>query len=634
MCGICGTLNFDLTQPADKRLLQRMCTALAHRGPDGEGIYCQGPIGLGHRRLSIIDLSDHGRQPMSNTSGSLWIVFNGEIYNFHELRQDLQAKGYVFSSGTDTEILLYLYETEGVKCLERLRGMFAFAIWDERNKSLFVARDRVGEKPFFYVANEQFFLFASELNALLQHPGIGSAIDPVAIHHYLTYQYVPSPLCALQGVRKLPPAHYLICKDGRVEVERYWQLAYLPKIEVRNRRQQADLEVELLDRLRESVRLRLVSDVPIGAFLSGGIDSSAVVAMMSKLSPTPVKTFAIGFGETAYNELPYARLVARQFQTDHVEFQVTPDLSGLLEKIVAHYGEPYADSSAIPTFCLCQLASKYVKVILTGDGGDENFAGYRRYLANQYAEKYRAVAHLLGSKAIQSILQKIPSGGSHHSLWWRLQRLAAHVAQPKETRYLGWICHFDNEQKQQLYTEEFKRAVGAVDSATLLLSNYQAAQASDSLDATLYADVAMYLPDDLLVKTDIASMASALECRAPFLDHQFMEFAAKIPSNLKLKGNQGKYILKRALRNLLPDQIRRRPKVGLGVPLDSWLRNELKPFAYDVLLSKNCLQRGYFRPAYVEKLLREHCTGQWNWHYQIWNLMMLELWQQAIVKRM
>ena len=631
MCGICGKLNYNTGNSVEESLLRRMTSVLVHRGPDDEGIYIKGPVGLGHRRLSIIDLSQAGHQPMANEDGSIWVVYNGEIYNFIELRESLEKKGHRFRSRTDTEVLLHLYEAEGVNCLQKLRGMFAFAIWDGRKKLLFLARDRLGQKPLFYKAGHKSFLFASEIKAILQDPEIKREVDPVAIHHYLTYQYVPSPFCAFKGINKLPPAHYLICRNGKVELSRYWKLSYLPKHPVHTTHQRKALEEELLERFKEAVRMRLISDVPLGAFLSGGVDSSAVVAMMSQLMDRPVKTFSIGFDEKEYNELPYAKMVADRFRTDHTEFKVKPNAMEVLPKLIWHYNEPYADPSAIPTYYVSKLAREHVTVSLNGDAGDENFAGYGRYAANEVSRRYGRILRAFTPPWIQSILSKIPSGQDQNQIVWRIKRFSEELNKSPELRNLGWLCHFDNEKKVELYTDDFKDQIQGVNSNDLILEKYREAEADDFIDATLYADVMMYLPDDLLVKVDIASMANSLETRSPFLDHALMEFVARIPVQLKLKGTQTKFILKQMMRKFLPNEILYREKMGFGVPIDHWLRHDLKTMAFDLLLSETAMNRQYFNPVYVEKLLIEHCSGKRDWHYHIWNLLMLELWHRMFI---
>ena len=631
MCGIAGKLNLDPAQPVDEALLRRMCRALRHRGPDDEGVAVLGGIGLGHRRLSIIDLSPAGHQPMRNDDGTVWLVFNGEIYNFSELRVELEASGARFRSRTDTEVILRLYEREGVECIHRLRGMFAFAIWDARRRTLVLARDRLGVKPLFYRLSADSLIFASELKAILEDPDVAREVDPVAIHHYLTYQCVPAPFCAFKGISKLPPAHVLTWRDGRVDLQRYWKLSYLPKHAAATAREERDLEEELRRRFEEAVRIRMVSDVPLGAFLSGGVDSSAVVAMMSRLSDRPVRTFSIGFDEQAYDELPAARQVANRFQTDHTEFRVRLNAMEVLPSLVWHFDEPYADASCIPTYHVSQLAREHVTVVLNGDAGDENFAGYDRYVANELAHRYRALAPVLSNGLSRALLDRLPNGHDAMSVPWRMKRFAEQLAKSPQQRNVGWLSQFDNVQKRELYSEGFLASVRDVDSERLVLDRYGEAEAEDFVDRTLYADVMTYLPDALLVKVDIASMANGLEARSPFLDHELMEFVARIPPRLKLKGTRTKIILRRAMRDVLPREILARGKMGFNVPLDTWLRHGLRELAHDLLLSRGSLERGYFRPAFVRRMLEQHASGRRNWHSQIWNLMMLELWHRTFI---
>ncbi|MBA3019134.1 MAG: asparagine synthase (glutamine-hydrolyzing) [Proteobacteria bacterium] len=630
MCGICGKINFN-QKPIEDSLLRRMTACLVHRGPDDEGIYIKENIGLGHKRLAIIDLSPKGHQPMSYANGRYWIVYNGEMYNFKEERELLEKKGYHFISRTDTEVVLALYQEYGAECLQRMRGMFAFAIWDKREKTLFLARDRIGEKPLFYYLDDSCLIFASEIKAILQDPTIERRPDMTAISHYLTYQDVPAPFSAFKGIKKLPPAHYIVCRNGKVDLKRYWKLSYLPKFSVETPSGEKELETEILDKLREAVKIRLVSDVPFGAFLSGGVDSSAVVALMSELMDEPVKTFSIGFKEAAYNEVNYARMIAERFNTDHTEFIVEPNALDILPELIWHYNEPFADSSAIPTYYVSKLAREHVTVVLNGDGGDENFAGYGRYAANEMALKLGKIFSPSLVKALLPLIMKFPHGSDPDNFFWRLKRFLQEFILSPELRNGHWLCHFTTEMKQEILTDDFKSSIEDIDSFGLLLEKFREAVAEDFLDKALYADVMMYLPDDLLVKVDIASMANSLEARSPFLDHRFMEFVAKIPSRLKLKGTIGKYILKKALTNILPDQILKREKMGFGVPIDHWFRNELKGMAYDTILSKKALDRGYFKKEALRKILDEHSSGKWNWHNHIWNLLMLELWHQMFI---
>ncbi|MBI5167598.1 MAG: asparagine synthase (glutamine-hydrolyzing) [candidate division NC10 bacterium] len=642
MCGICGKLNFDSENKVDRDLLRRMTEVLYHRGPDDEGIFIDGPIGLGHRRLAIIDLSPAGHQPMANEDGSIWIVFNGEIYNFQELRLILEDKGHRFRSNSDTEVIIHLYEEKGTDCLRNLRGMFAFALWDAKDRTLFLVRDRLGKKPLFYYVDKNAFLFASEPKAILQDPRVKAEPDLEAIHHYLTYGYVPSPYSAFKGIRKLPPAHYLLLKDGGLHIERYWKLSYakkrsgdpslgwVPRGQGSGEKAEEEICQEILDRLREAVKIRLISDVPLGAFLSGGIDSSTVVALMSELNSEPVKTFSIGFQEKEYDELKYARLVAQRFGTDHHELTVKPDAVEVLPKLVWHYNEPFADSSAIPTYYVAQVTRKYVTVALNGDAGDENFAGYERYLANQLACLYEKIPSML-REGMEWAVQRTPDSGRPKGLLHRTKRFFEAISEEPRRRYSRWISHFNNSRKEELYTDEFKARVGPIDSVELLLKAYTASDAHDFIDATLDVDVNMYLPEDLLVKVDIASMANSLEARSPFLDHLFMEFVASLPSHLKLRGRTTKYIFKKAVKGLLPGGVIDRPKMGFGVPIDHWFRNELREMAYDVLLGHRAMERGYFRRDSVQKLLDEHTTGKASWHYLLWNLLMLELWHRMFI---
>jgi asparagine synthase (glutamine-hydrolysing) len=626
MCGICGKINLN-NEPIDKALLRKMTSCLSHRGPDDEGLYIKGNVGLGHRRLSVIDLSQFAHQPMSNEDGTIWIVYNGEIYNFPALREDLIKRGHVFRSRSDTETIIHLYEEHGTGCLKYLRGMFAFAIWNDKDKSLFLARDRIGKKPLYYMHSKDSFAFASEIKSILWDDNFQRKPDYTAIHHYLTYQYVPSPWTAFEGIKKLPAAHYLVLKNGNIEVKRYWKLSYLPKHTIKEK----DLKAEIIERLKEAVRIRLISDVPLGAFLSGGIDSSTVVALMSGIMKEPVKTFSIGFKEEKYNELGYARMIAEKFRTDHTEFIVEPKAVEILDKLVWHYNEPFADSSAIPTYYVSKLAREHVTVILNGDGGDENFAGYGRYKANQVSGFMHSFVPLPLARLVYPLVRLIPHGKDPDNFFWRLKRFLQEYTNTPELRNAQWLCHFTTEMKEDIYTDDFLCRFANTDSFELILNRCGEAEADSFLDRVLYADVMMYLPDDLLVKVDVASMANSLEVRSPFLDHEFMEFAAGIPAEMKLKGLTTKYILKEALRNILPDEVLFREKMGFGVPIDYWFRNELKGMVYDTLLSEKAVSRGYFKKESIKKILDEHVSEKWNWHNHIWNLLMLELWHRMFI---
>lgn len=628
MCGISGILYYDTSRQVENALLQRMIRSLRHRGPDDSGHWRQGNIGLAHTRLSIIDLSPLGHQPMSNEDGTVWIVFNGEIYNFQELRDELIARGHTFRSRTDTEAILHLWEEEGQGCVERLHGMFAFAIWDSRDQTLFLARDREGQKPLFYAALADRFVFGSEIKAILQDPEFEARPDLPAIHHYLAYQSVPAPYCAFEGIEKLPPAHTLRVDSRGISLRRYWKLSYRNQFSINGKNDLEVLQEEIITRLREAVRIRLMSDVPMGAFLSGGIDSSIIVALMAGLMDQPVKTFSIGFTQEEYNETHYARMVADRYGTEHHQFVVTPDAEAIFPELIWHYNEPFADSSAIPTYYVSKMAREYVTVVLSGDAGDENFAGYPRYQHRgaQHIKKSRILAILSRFASPEQLWKAFISNGSWRNSFRRLK-----ASQQQKYLYYLHITHFNELYQAQLYTPAFRQHLGDLATVDLLYDKYQQSDARHFLDATLDVDFSLYLPDTLMTKMDIASMIHSLEVRAPMLDHQFMEFTARIPPELKLKdGTIGKYIFKKAVEPYLPHEVIYRPKMGFGVPLDHWFRNELKELAYDTLLSQRAADRGYFRPAYIESLLDRHQQGE-SWQYLIWNLLILEFWHLMFI---
>ena len=628
MCGIYGIVYKNPERTVEADLLRKMGRVLNHRGPDYNGIWTNKNAGLGHTRLSIIDLSPLGNQPMPNENQTVWVTFNGEIYNFPEIKDYLLAKGHQFRSRTDTEVIVHLWEEEGAACVKRLRGMFAFAVWDDTAKTLFLARDRVGKKPLFYADLPDRVMFASEIKAILQDPAFTREVDIEAVHHYLSYQSVPAPYCAFKGVKKLPPAHCLLIRNGGEQPACYWKLSYADKLSVPDEKALAGLQEEIIERLREAVKVRLMSDVPLGAFLSGGIDSSIITALMAGLMNQPVKTFSIGFEHDEYNELPYARMVAERYHTDHHEFIVKPEAQAIFPELVWHYNEPFADSSAIPTFYVSKLARQHVTVILNGDGGDENFAGYPRYTntgdyALQPGPAYLLKRWLKQRCSLYAFMS--PADG--------LVKNARRFLALNQERLLYYyrITHFHELYKRGLYTAEMKQLTGRALSVDIMLDKYRAAEAADFLDATLSLDFGLYLPDTLMPKVDIASMAYSLEARSPFLDHTFMEFAARIPSDLKLKdGREGKYILKKAVEPYLPRDLIYRPKMGFGVPLDHWFRHELKDMAFDTLLSKRALERGYFKRDYIEQMLQRHQRGE-QWQYLIWNLLMLELWHLMFI---
>lgn len=629
MCGIDGILYYDRKKIVSERLIERMNSVICHRGPDDGGMYVNANVGLGFRRLAIIDLSPTGHQPMCNENESVWIAFNGEIYNYLELREELINKGHTFRSRSDTETVIHLWEEEGERCVEKLRGMFAFAIWDSNRNALFLARDREGKKPLYYAPLHDRLLFGSEIKTILADPDFKAEPDLQAIHHYLAFQSVPAPFCAFKGINKLPPAHTLLWKDGKYTLRRYWKLSYAKKRSVRTIRDELALQEEIIERLREAVKIRLMSEVPLGAFLSGGIDSSIIVALMAELMDQPVKTFSIGFTHEEYNELPYARMVAERYGTEHHEFIVTPDATDIFPELVWHYNEPFADSSAIPTYYVSKMAREFVTVILTGDAGDENFAGYPRY---QFDGDYQLSNKL--SFAWKRFDKNNPLTNSFfdpNDSLGTFKRLAG-LSQEHLLYYLR-ITHFHEGYQKDLYTPEFRGHLGNRFTVDWMLDILRGSDSRNTLDSLLDLDLRLYLPDTLMAKVDIASMAHSLEARAPMLDHKFLEFTATIPSDLKLRdGKIGKYIFKKAVEPYLPHDVIYRKKMGFGVPIDHWFRHELKEMVYDTLLSRKAIQRGYFNRGYIEQMLNRHQAGE-TWQYLIWNLLMLEMWHLMFIDK-
>jgi len=627
MCGICGKISVNSV--VSENLIRKMCGVLAHRGPDDEGVYVKGGIGLGHRRLAIIDLSEAGHQPMSNEDGSIWIVLNGEIYNFSELREVLEKKGHRFKSHTDTEVVLHLYEEKGVECLKDLRGPFAFAIWDSKKERLFIARDRIGKKPLFYTCKNQTLTFASEIKAILQDPDISKEVNRPAITDYLSYGYVPTPESIFRGIMKLPPAHFIIYEKGNIRLQKYWELDFSKKIKMSEK----DYCDRTMDLLEECTKIRLISDVPLGAFLSGGIDSSAVVYMMSKLSSRPVKTFSIGFEEESHSELKYAGIIAKKFNTEYHEYIVKPEAVELFPKLVWHYNEPYADSSALPSYYVAQMTRQEVAVALNGDGGDECFGGYERFMASRYAEMLSKVPRFLRKGILANIVKMMPESVEHNNFPRKLKRFIDMAEEPSRVRHYNWISIFRDFEKDSLFSDSFKKEYASKRSFYYLDKVFNECGSKDILDQVMYTDIRTNLLDDLIVKMDIATMANSLEGRSPFLDHKMLEFSAAMPSNMKIKGMKLKYILKKALRSKIPDNILDRRKMGFGIPVDKWFRVDLKDYVYEILMSDNSLGRGYFKKESVKKLLDEHVAGKANNGARIWSLLFLELWHKEFIDK-
>ena len=626
MCGICGKVSFS-GKVVERELIARMNGVMVHRGPDGEGIYVGAGIGLGQRRLAIIDLDSRSVAPLCNEDGSVWVTFNGEIYNFRGLRSELVRQGHTFRTNSDTEVIVHLYEEYGVDCLGRMRGMFAFALWDDYRKVLFAARDRLGKKPFVYARTTSSFIFASEIKAITLNPEVSVGPNFAALDSYLKYQYVPSPSTAFAGVSKLPPAHYLKCEaNGTLEVKPYWQ----PPMPEKTRAPRAQIEEELRCRLLEAVRLRLVSDVPLGAFLSGGIDSSTIVALMAMAGGTPVKTFTIGFGEDGFDERRLARKTASRWGTEHHELVVKPDAAEVLPLLVEHYNEPFADSSAIPTYYVSKLTREHVTVALSGDGGDESFAGYVSYpqvLRWEAADRVPRFVRAAGAAAVEAVAKRL--GSSNRSA--RARRAATMLNSGLRERFLLQMSTLKPGEKQAAYTPEFLSLIAQCSAVEDRPSCFAYDPSDDPLDWMMRHDQSFYLPDCLMVKTDVAAMASSLEVRCPFLDQEFLEFAASIPSSMKRDSRGGKAILKSAVTGLVSSEVLDGPKHGFGVPLAAWFRGELAELLRGTLTGQRAASRNLFVPTAIRRMVDEHIEGRRDWSNRLWALLFLELWFREFI---
>ncbi|MFQ5709115.1 MAG: asparagine synthase (glutamine-hydrolyzing) [bacterium] len=626
MCGICGVSYFDRAYQVDEPLILSMCDAIQHRGPDDDGWYVKGNTAVGMRRLSIIDLAT-GHQPISNEDGTIWIVFNGEIYNYLELRTDLEKKGHKFRTRTDTEAIVHAYEEYGDDCPSKLNGMFGFAIFDERRQTLFLARDRLGIKPLYYYCDSRKFAFASELKSILQIKDVPRNVDLQALDIFMTFEYIPAPHSILQNISKLPPGHTLTLRDGKLHVKRYWELQFDEKQVDEN-----ELSEQLLDLLQDAVKIRLMSDVPLGAFLSGGIDSSSVVALMSRSMNQPVKTFSIGFEESSYNETNYARTIANLFQTEHHEFTIQPNALELTEKLIAHLDEPFGDFSIFPTYLVSKMARDYVTVVLSGDGGDELFAGYDTYIANKVAHSYQRLPAFVRTGLINPIVDKLPPTSKKKGLINRTRRFVEGMRLPEELQHTRWMIFLQEAEKANLYSRDMQTSLNGKRAYDFILENFQAIQSSDVVNRQLYVDIKSYLVDDILVKVDRMSMAVSLEARVPFLDHRFVEFCATIPSRLKLQGKQTKYILKKSMEKILPYDILHRGKEGFSIPIKNWLKTDLKPLMMDVLHPQRIKRDGFFNSDFVENLVSEHLTGVENHSHRLWAMMVFGIWQDIYLR--
>jgi asparagine synthase (glutamine-hydrolysing) len=633
MCGIYGILNHKRSELiADAALTSMGCT-IEHRGPDDFGHYLGRGVALGMRRLSIIDVAG-GHQPLTNEDESVWLVMNGEIYNFLELRKELLQKGHRFRTRSDSEVVLHLYEEEGVEFFRRLRGMFALALWDAKNERLVLGRDRIGEKPLYIRREHNRLLFASELKAILQLDGIPRQINPVALEEYLALGYVPAPLCLLDGFEKLRPGHFLVAERGVVNDREYWEVP-CGKVEKHSEREWME-RVE--QKLLETVRIQLVSDVPLGAFLSGGLDSSTIVSVMAKLTGRPVKTYAIGYeGEHSYyNELPYASSVARKFGTEHHEIVVKPDVNDLLPKLIWHLDEPIADSAILTTYLVSRLARDSVTVILSGVGGDELFGGYRRYLGDSLHRYYRCLPSFIRRKVLPALLSRIPQ--DRHSAWKDYVRYAAAFVSsaelPSADRYMKYVTVLSPQaQSQLLRAGDNSRLLGDRAAAAALQAYFGHANNTDGLNQVMYVDMKTSLPDDLLALTDRMSMAASIECRAPLVDHELIELVMSMPSTLKVRGFQMKYLMKKIVGPWLPREILQRKKRGFGAPMGAWFRKDIKPLVSELLSESAVAERGLFRYAAIQQMVAEHEAERRDHTDQLFALLCLELWCRIYLDR-
>jgi asparagine synthase (glutamine-hydrolysing) len=613
MCGICGVFNFGTREPVTRDVLKRATDAMTHRGPDDEGFHLDGELGLGNRRLSIIDLPG-GHQPLSNEDGTIWITFNGEIYNYRELRAGLESRAHHFRTATDTEAIVHLYEDYEFACLDHLRGMFAFALWDSRQRRLLLARDRVGIKPLFYCLEPHRLTFASELRALRKLATAPFEVDPQSVYDFFGFRYIPAPRTFYRGVEKLLPGHFLVAEGSGARARAYWDIPS----EDDPSRTDAEWEEAVVELLRESVRLRLVADVPLGVFLSGGTDSSAIVALMAELGARPLRTFSVGFDERGYNELPYARRVARQFATEHHELVVRPgDLASDLPRLIASRDEPIAEATDIALYRISRLAAESVKVVLAGEGGDELFAGYPKY----------------GADWLAAFVSALPRRFTETSARWlsyrqRRARIALETLSIRDEaeRLASWFASFSRQERAALFAPDFLQQVDVAHPARVFAQHLEKVPHRSDLKRLLYADLKVWLPDNLLLRGDQMTMAASIEERVPFLDHKLVELVARVPGRLLAGAFRTKLLLKRALRSRLPAEILRRPKMGFMAPLGPWFRKPLKSFVSDLLLSSGAQAHQYFDRANMERFVREHLDGIRDRQKQLWALVNFELW--------
>ena len=625
MCGICGIVSFQNQEILNDELLRRMNQSLFHRGPDDQGFYRDNFAALAMRRLSIIDL-DTGQQPISNEDGSIWVIFNGEIYNYREVRAQLEAKGHRFKTHSDTEVIVHAYEEYGTGCIQYFNGMFAIAIWERINRRLILVRDRMGIKPLFYWTEGKNLIFGSELKAVVAHSKVPRRIDLNSLDNFLSLEYIPGPRTIFTDIHKLPPGHLLLFEESGHKLQKYWDIPYSP-----SEAGEEECAETLASLIEDSVRLRLVSDVPLGAFLSGGIDSSSIVAYMSRMSSEPVQTFSIGFEDDSYNELQDAQVAANHFGTIHRTQVIGPDIAGLAEKLIFHLDEPLADFSIFPTFLVSQLASRSVKVVLSGDGGDELFAGYDTYIAELLSRYYQWLPQILRQETIPALANRIPPQPEKKGFLNKTKRMIEGGALDPSLHHTRWMIFINDKEKEKLYHPELRSSLNGYSSSSIFEGYFNQTALFDSLAQQQYVDIKTYLVDDILTKVDRMSMAVSIEARVPLLDYRIAEFALNLPPHMKLHRSKTKVILRRAMQHLLPEISLTKPKQGFSIPMKHWLRSSLQPMLED-LLSEECLRRrGYFNPRVVSTWVQEHLDGRANHSHRLWALMVFELWHRSVV---
>jgi len=625
MCGICGIVSAEQDRRIDERTLHAMTRAITHRGPDDDGFYLGGQVGLGMRRLSIIDLVT-GDQPVTNEDNSIWLVFNGEIYNYKDLYADFIDKGHKFSTKCDTEVIVHAYEEFGVHCPEYFNGMFAFALWDENNKRLLLARDHLGIKPLYYWLGEDSIIFGSELKSIILHPAVVREVDLEALDQFLTLEYIPTPRTIFKNIYKLPAGHRLIFQNGQHRVEKYWDIPDLDTPQ-----DEKIVQEMLVDLIDDAVKMQLMSDVPLGAFLSGGIDSSSVVAAMSKSSSTPVRTFSIGFDDATYNELPYARAVAKRYGTRHTEEILNPDIVDLVERLVPHLDEPFGDFSIFPTYLVSEVARRQVKVVLSGDGGDELFGGYDTYVAQAMDRYYRYLPGGVRKNMLPGLMARIPPRPEKKGVINKAKRFIEGASLPSSLQHTRWMMFISEEDRNNLYLPDVRSALNGRGTAEVLEGYFEMKAHWNPLAQQQYVDIKTYLVDDILTKVDRMSMSVSLEVRVPLLDYRIVELAVNLPADMKIYQGETKNIFKKAMSERLPHDVLYKPKQGFSIPLKHWLRDSLKPMMTDLLSPQKVRQRGYFNDECVSGWVEQHLDGSKNHSHRLWALMVFEIWNQQFM---